>query len=164
MFPQWSEIRVCNMLQNHKENIYLLSSTTVSIPSSELGLPTPSPASECVLPPEPKGEVTNSPTGEGGGGPDSDDWSKSLVRRLYSVARMVGWSRGGLQGGPLIFLCMWYFWMTLSINTRTMLQRLSVQCTFTDYIIIFRVIIIEIKSPSSRQFKLSLGIQKFYLV
>ncbi len=54
--------------QNHKENIYLLSSTTVSIPSSELGLPTPSPASECVPPPEPKGEVTNSPAGEGGGG------------------------------------------------------------------------------------------------
>ncbi len=29
VFPQWSEIRVWNMLQNHKEHRYLLSSTTV---------------------------------------------------------------------------------------------------------------------------------------
>jgi hypothetical protein len=43
------------------------------------GPPTPSPASECVHPPESKDKGTHSPAGEVVGGPNSDDWRKSLV-------------------------------------------------------------------------------------
>ncbi len=46
--------------------------------SSELGPPTPSPASVCV-PPGHKGQGTQSPAGEVVGGPNSDDWIKSLA-------------------------------------------------------------------------------------
>ena len=37
----------------------------MSVLSSELGPPTPSPPSECVPHPEPKGGGTHSPAGEG---------------------------------------------------------------------------------------------------
>ncbi len=56
----------------------------MSFTSSELGTPIHSPKSESVTPPspslEPKGG-THSPKGEGmgGGGPNSDDWRKSLA-------------------------------------------------------------------------------------
>ncbi len=48
------------------KNIYS-QSTTVSVPSFELGpsTPTPSPPSELALPPEPKGGGTHSPACEG---------------------------------------------------------------------------------------------------
>ncbi len=49
----------------------------MSVPSFELGPPTPSPVSECV-PPELKGG-THSPVVRGWGRPNSDDWRKSLA-------------------------------------------------------------------------------------
>jgi hypothetical protein len=51
-------------------------------PSCELGPPTPSAASECVPPPEPKGEGGEHTRlrvrGCMGGGPNWEDWRKSL--------------------------------------------------------------------------------------
>jgi hypothetical protein len=44
----------------------------------------PTPASECV-PPEPKGEWTHSPAGEGVGSPNSDYWRKSLLLCLLPL-------------------------------------------------------------------------------
>jgi hypothetical protein len=58
--------------RDHKVHIYL--EYQVSVLSSELGHPTPSPASEYV-PPGTK-ERTHSPAGDGVGGPNSDDWKK----------------------------------------------------------------------------------------
>jgi hypothetical protein len=65
------------------QSAYLVWSTTAYVPSSELGLPTPSLASECAPPlPEPKGVgkgLAYSPAGEGGGDPNSDDRRKGLA-------------------------------------------------------------------------------------
>jgi hypothetical protein len=66
---------------HHKVERFLAQSivrvhiTTESVPSSELGPRTLSPPNESVPPPEPRGgagEVV-------GGGPNSDDWRKSLA-------------------------------------------------------------------------------------
>jgi hypothetical protein len=57
-------------------------------PSSELlpPPPTPSPASECVLPLEPKGEGgQHSLAGEGAGGANSNDWRESLAGTLSTL-------------------------------------------------------------------------------
>jgi hypothetical protein len=55
-------------------------STTVSVPSSELGLPHPSPANEWVLPPTPnQGGGHTRLRARGWGSPSSDDWRKSLA-------------------------------------------------------------------------------------
>ncbi len=51
----------------------------MSVPSSELGQPTPSPASECVPPGIKEGCNTRLREGEGVGGPNSDDWRESLA-------------------------------------------------------------------------------------
>jgi hypothetical protein len=55
--------------------LYNTSSTAVSVHSSELGPPTPAPASECppTLPEPKRGGGQQSPAGEGAGGPNSDD-------------------------------------------------------------------------------------------
>jgi hypothetical protein len=50
----------------------------VSVPSSELASPAPSPASKCVPPPEPKGGETTLVCVREGGGANSDDWRESL--------------------------------------------------------------------------------------
>jgi hypothetical protein len=42
-------------------------------------LPSPSLASECAPPPQPKGGRAHSPAGKGWGSPNSDDWRKSLA-------------------------------------------------------------------------------------
>ncbi len=59
-------------------------STTVSVPSSELGPPHPSPPGS-VSPPQPKGG-THSPAWRGWGSPNSDDWRKSLALCLICVS------------------------------------------------------------------------------
>ncbi len=67
--------------QHHKiQCIYTQS--TVLVPSSELGPPTPSLSNECVPPSEPKGGV-HTRLRVRGGGPDSDDcMEKSLALSL----------------------------------------------------------------------------------
>jgi hypothetical protein len=57
----------------------------VSVPS--LNWDPPSPASDCIPPPEPKGEGPHSPAGEGGGGggPNSEDYDK--MPRTLSTSR-----------------------------------------------------------------------------
>jgi hypothetical protein len=45
----------------------------VSVPSSELAPPNPSSASECVSPLDPKGGEQHSLSGEGVGGPNSNE-------------------------------------------------------------------------------------------
>ncbi len=65
-------------LTMHKVQIYL-EYHMVSVHSSELGPPTPCPVSEIVPPPEPK-EVGHTRLRVGGwGGPNSDDWRKSIA-------------------------------------------------------------------------------------
>ncbi len=55
----------------------------MSVPSSEVGPPTPSRASECVSPLDPEGGEQHSLAGEGGvGGPHSNDW---IEKPVYSV-------------------------------------------------------------------------------
>ncbi len=50
------------------------------VPSSELGLPNPSPARKCALPPGPKGGGGHTRLRlRGWGSPNSDDWRKSLA-------------------------------------------------------------------------------------
>jgi hypothetical protein len=56
------------------KELYYTMSTSVSVPSVELGPPTLSPGSECVPPSRNHGEQ-HSLAGEGVGGPNSDDWS-----------------------------------------------------------------------------------------
>jgi hypothetical protein len=56
------------------QSTFIPGDTTVPVPSSELGPPIPSPASECAPPPGIKGgiqggEGTHSPAGEGVGVP-----------------------------------------------------------------------------------------------
>jgi hypothetical protein len=66
-----------------------LSYTRVSVPSSELGPPTPSLAKLVSFPLELKrGREQHSRAGEGGGGPNSDDWTEILVP-VYSVVRIL---------------------------------------------------------------------------
>ncbi len=60
------------------EGLYYTSSTIVSVPSFELGPPTPSTASECV-PPGTKVGGQHWSAGKGMGGPNSDDWRESLA-------------------------------------------------------------------------------------
>jgi hypothetical protein len=74
----------------------------VSVPSSELG--PPSPTSECVSPPGTKGGGTHSPAGEGEGGPNSDDRRKSLALSLLCESYINRWPdrhtthMGGMTG------------------------------------------------------------------
>ncbi len=58
--------------------LYLEYGTRVSVSSSELATPAPSPASECV-PPGTKGGGQHSLVGKGAGGANSDDWRESLA-------------------------------------------------------------------------------------
>jgi hypothetical protein len=51
----------------------------VSVPSSDLGPPTPSPLVSVSPPLDQKGEEQYSLAGEGVGGPNSDDWKESLA-------------------------------------------------------------------------------------
>jgi hypothetical protein len=62
----------------------------VSVPSSELAPPTPSPASECV-PPGTKGGATLA-CGLGGRGEPSDDWTQSLAICLLCALFVALWS------------------------------------------------------------------------
>jgi hypothetical protein len=66
------------------QTIVYLQSVRLSVPSSELGQPTPSPTRECCSPPpvEPRGE-THSLAGEGVGGPNSDEGTATLVLYVY---------------------------------------------------------------------------------
>ncbi len=63
---------------SHKVHTYLEYHT---VPSSELGPPIPSPASECLLPPPPQSKEGEHPRlrVRGWGIPNSDDWRKSLA-------------------------------------------------------------------------------------
>ncbi len=54
-------------------------------PLSELGHPTPPPASECVSPLDPKGGKQHSLAGEGVGEPNSDDQTESLALCILRV-------------------------------------------------------------------------------
>ncbi len=53
--------------------------------------PTPSLASECALPPEPKGGGAHLLVGGGWGSPNSDDWRKSLALCLLFGATFLEW-------------------------------------------------------------------------
>jgi hypothetical protein len=66
------------------EGLYYTKSTRVSVPSSELAPPAPSPTSECV-PPGTKGEGGNTHLWARGGGANSDNWRKSAWHYEYSV-------------------------------------------------------------------------------
>jgi hypothetical protein len=56
-----------------------IQSTTVYVPSSELGLPQPLSASECALPPGPKGGGAHPPAPKGVGEFQFRRWRKSLA-------------------------------------------------------------------------------------
>jgi hypothetical protein len=61
-------------------------SACLHVPLSELGHPTPSPASECVSPLGPKWGEQHSLAGEGVGGRNSDDCTESLA---FCILRVV---------------------------------------------------------------------------
>ncbi len=70
--------------ENQKVHIHLEFHSVC--PLVGIGTPNPSHTSECV-PPEPKGGGAHSPAGEGWGGPNSEDWRKSLALCLLCVKR-----------------------------------------------------------------------------
>jgi hypothetical protein len=92
----WKKTLFCNnileslsyvLAVHYKVQYVQMKSTTLYVPSSELGLPNPSLASECAPPsPQNRGRGgAHSPAGEGLGesqcvlGPNSDDGRKSLA-------------------------------------------------------------------------------------
>ncbi len=69
-----------SLLCIHPTKYIYIKSTTVYVPSSELGPPRPLSPCECVPPPRIKGGGGHtSLRGEGWGSPNSDDWRKSLA-------------------------------------------------------------------------------------
>jgi hypothetical protein len=62
----------------------------VSVPSSELDPLPPLPQSSVSPPPEAKGGTTVIPTGKMVGGPNPDNWRKSLAFHVYSVFQPFG--------------------------------------------------------------------------
>ena len=89
------------------EGLYYTLSTTVSFPLLRTGTAhAPSPAI-VPPPPEPKGRGQHSLVGEGVGGPNSDNWRKSLAFCLHTVWHTSGnfLKRLALVYGRLIFSC-----------------------------------------------------------
>ncbi len=70
-----------------------IRSARLSLQSSELGPPTPSPASECCSPHLGPSGGTQSLAGDGAGGADSDEETDTLVLR-YRIIPLLG------GGGP----------------------------------------------------------------
>jgi len=69
-----------------------LQSTTVHVPSSELGLPQPLSRKRVCPPPRTKEWGAHRLRLKGGGSPNYNDWGKSLAHCLYSVVRTNGYS------------------------------------------------------------------------
>jgi hypothetical protein len=72
--------------------ILYLQSTRVSVPSSELAPPAPSPASKCVPPFWNQRGEQHPLAGEGLGGANSDDWRESLALcglHMYSMGPFI---------------------------------------------------------------------------
>jgi hypothetical protein len=69
----------------HKVRItYIIKSTTVYVPLSELGLSQPLSRQRVCPSPQNRGGGAHSPAGEGLGKSNSDDWRKNLALCLYS--------------------------------------------------------------------------------
>ncbi len=73
----------------------------MSVQSSELGPPTPSPASGCdsPSPQAPRGGEAKLACGEGGGGPNTDPWTDTLVLYIIIPLRWRGSEVLGSVGG-----------------------------------------------------------------
>ncbi len=79
------------------------------VPSSELDPPTPSPASECVFPLDPKGRGQDSFVDEGVGGTQFGRLDRRAWHSVYSV------SEGFVDNYFLLLVYFLYLWKFLAI-------------------------------------------------
>ncbi len=101
-----------------KDDIYTLLHQCLSTAKREYAVPQclsprpnwvrPTPLPQASPPPEPKGVgEQHSPSGEGVGRPNSDDWRESLVLPVHSVVHCMGFckpSLNALQGHIFLFV------------------------------------------------------------